>query len=179
MMETLMRSNINPPDPDKWKVGKYVDKDGQVALLGIYYTIGGELAHRPLTMRMSEADNAAKVRRALADAGADLEYLGDGTALNKHESARIVMVRAFAFIQPGDRGLIAPRQLGNSPRRSPGPRRRPYSGILPPPQPPSAPPSGALWAPLRPCERAWLQSPALRPMLSPQGRSAEQKVAGC
>lgn len=74
--------------PADWTVGKYVDREGQEALLGIYYTIGGQPAERPLMMPMSDADSPAKVRGALSNAGADLEYLGDSEKQQEQELRR-------------------------------------------------------------------------------------------
>lgn len=111
-----MRSNKKPTTAE-WTAGRYVDKEGHEARLGIFYTIDGKPAERPLILPMSDSDSPDTVRRALLDAGADIQYLGPDRATQNDELRRRlacldvergVYVRKMGWV--GDR-FITPANL--------------------------------------------------------------------
>ena len=65
---------------DKWLFGKYLDKEAQEAKLGIFYSIAGGRAGRPLVLPLAAADSPARVRSELMNSGADMDYLGANRA---------------------------------------------------------------------------------------------------
>lgn len=66
-----------------WKFGKYVDKSGQQAYLGIHFMTEGVMCKKPLILPLSDYANTSRVMKELVNTGADINPLQDIKTLEK------------------------------------------------------------------------------------------------